>query len=184
MKNSHLEPVFSEIFSELSKKQITFWVFGGIAIAGIKGDFLRKNNDVDVYVLESNFDVAKLVLEKICAGHANWKIYYTVLDNVRPKIEILVDDKEIFSLIPVYKTESGVRFIFPHGGSINFSSDVLAPAKRKIGEFEFITSRDKYVKKLFENHRDLLIKRNYRGSHLENYEIDKAYLDSLNIENV
>jgi len=184
MENGHLIPVFSEIFSELSNRQITFWVFGGIAIAGIKGEFLRRNNDADIYILESDFSEAKLVLEKVCAKHSDWKICFSVLDNIRPKIEILAREKEIFSLIPVYKAGNVVKFIFPNGGSIDFSSDVLVPVKRKIEEFEFITPSDKYIKKLFENHRNLLIKRNYRGSHMENYEIDKAYLDSLNIEDV
>lgn len=83
--------------------------------------------------------------------------------------------------MPVFEVGNKIEFIFPNGGSINFPNDVLTPFRRKIGEFEFNTPPDKYIKELFYNHRDLLIRNKHKGSHLENYKIDKEFLDSLTI---
>jgi len=52
--NDHLLPIFNVIFPKLYEENILFWVFGGIAIAGIKEEFLRKNNDIDTFVLENS----------------------------------------------------------------------------------------------------------------------------------
>jgi len=184
--NEHLNEVFSIIIPEFEKNGISHWVFGGVAVAAIKGDFLRENGDVDTFVEERDFEKAKSVLEKLCLKYSDWKICCGITNNIRPKIEIKINEKEVFSLIPVYKNSENVQFIFPNGGDICFSSDILNSVDRKIADFTFVTSADKYIKRLFENHYNLLLKRKNKGIHIDknkmnNYEKDKKYLESLNI---
>jgi hypothetical protein len=177
--NEHLASVFNIIFPKLREKNINFWVFGGIAIAGIRGEYLRKNNDVDTFIEDKDFKKAKDILEELCVNHQKWKICYSVLNGLRPKTEIYENGNEIFSLMPIYKNEVSVDFIFPNGGSDNFHPDVLTPVKRSLSGFKFNTPSSEYVKKLSYNHYNLLLKRNYEGNHMENYRIDKKYLDSI-----
>ena|ERR1700741_1910188 len=44
--NEHLAPIFSVVLPELHRSGSKYWVYGGVAIAGIKGNFLRPNPDV------------------------------------------------------------------------------------------------------------------------------------------
>lgn len=177
--NEHLLPVYNLIFPSLREENILFWVHGGVAVASIRGEYLRKNGDIDVFVEEEYFGKTKEILEQLCMTVPEWKLSYTVLGNIRPKVEIYSGREEIFSLIPVYKNEDNVKFVFPNGGSRNFPSDILSPVKRILNGFEFNSVPDKYIKELFYNHYNLLLKRNYEGSHMKNYIIDKEYLDSL-----
>ena len=58
IQNTHLAPVFNEIFPLLIAQEIKYWVYGGVAIAGVKGSFGRKNADVDVFVLEEDLKLS------------------------------------------------------------------------------------------------------------------------------
>jgi hypothetical protein len=181
--NEHLLPVFNIILEKLKQENIQFWVHGGIAIAGLKGQYLRENNDIDTFVLSENYERISNLLYNLCNNYDYWEIYsYKPVERKRPKLQIYINNKEIFSLMPVFKNEKDVEFIFPNGGSKNFPLDILFPVSRNLNGFEYNTVSDKYIKELFYNHYDLLLKRNYNGNHMVNYKIDKEYLDSLNIE--
>jgi len=177
--NSHLLPVFSIILPELRNKQIPFWVFGGIAISGIKGEFLRRNEDVDIFVLETDYHGAKDVLGRTCSNFSEFNERETLCGK-RPKFEILTGKDEIFSMVPVYKGENEVEFVFPNGGTTLLSLDVLTPVERKLNGFVFNTPGSSYLIKLFENH---LQRENVKDNPrlMEKYEIDRKFLDSLNM---
>lgn len=183
--NEHLLPVFEIILPELEKSGIDCWVIGGVAIAGIKGGFLRTNSDVDLIVKNEDLNSSKAIVEKICSRHPDWRIAENLGIKERPKIEVHINGNKIFSMKPVFIEGDKVKFIFPNGGSIVFHLDVLALERRKIDKFSFNTSRDRYIKDLFYNHYNLLLNRHKgketESSHLENYKIDKEYLDSLKI---
>jgi len=181
--NLHLQPVFNIILKKLEEADIQFWVHGGVAIAGIKGQYLRENNDIDTFVLYEDYEKASELLYNLCSEYENWKIiFYKSVERRRPKLQIYINGKEIFSLMPVFKNQKGVEFIFPNKGSKNFPLNILSFISRNLDGFEFNTTSDKYIKELFYNHYDLCKKRGDTGSHMKNYKIDKKYLDSLNIE--
>jgi hypothetical protein len=181
--NEHLNPVFEIILPELEKEGINYWVIGGVAIAGIKGSFLRTNSDVDLIVKNEDLNSAKAIVEKICSRHPDWRIAENLSIKERPKIEVRLNGNKIFSMKPVFIEGDEVKFIFPNSGSIVFPLDVLKPVRRKINKFSFNTPEDRYIKDLFYNHYNLLLKlhkgKEAESSHLENYKIDKEYLDSL-----
>jgi len=53
--NEHLGPVFEEVLLAISNVGIKYWVFGGVAVAGINGKYIRENQDIDIYVQEEDF---------------------------------------------------------------------------------------------------------------------------------
>jgi hypothetical protein len=110
--NDHLKVVFEEMLPALHYAGLKYWVYGGVAVAGVKGQFLRENRDVDIYVRNSlDFDKARTVLRQQCHAHPSWKPFDPPpLSNGRPKFEVKVDGKERLSIVPVYVTERGVEF--------------------------------------------------------------------------
>ncbi len=54
--NEHLAPIFRVVLPELDRSGSKYWVYGGVAIAGIEGEFLRPNPDVDLFVMEDNYE--------------------------------------------------------------------------------------------------------------------------------
>lgn len=69
--NDHLEPVFKILLPALEDAGIDYWIYGGIGIADITGGFIRNNRDVDIFVRETDYSQAKIILEGICNKHSN-----------------------------------------------------------------------------------------------------------------
>lgn len=110
--NSHLAVVFKEILPAINDAGFKYWVYGGIGIAGVIGKFIRENNDVDIYVLSTDFDNIRKLLIELCSNKEDWKCEDAVpiKETGRPKLEIKKGKMEICSMVPVYKTEAGIEF--------------------------------------------------------------------------
>jgi phosphorylcholine metabolism protein LicD len=55
--NEHLKCVFEIVLPAVEQAGIRYWVYGGVAIAGIKGKFMRPNHpDVDLFVMEDDYE--------------------------------------------------------------------------------------------------------------------------------
>ncbi len=50
--------LFKKTISLLEKHKISFWVFGGFALDGLRGKITREHGDIDIYVKEN--DISKL----------------------------------------------------------------------------------------------------------------------------
>lgn len=110
--NSHLAVVFKEILPAIHNAGFKYWVYGGIGVAGVIGKFIRKNNDIDIYVLSTDFDNVRKLLIKLCSNKKDWKCEDArpIKETGRPKLEIKKGIMEICSMVPVYKTEAGIEF--------------------------------------------------------------------------
>jgi hypothetical protein len=149
--NDHLKPAFS-IVAELEKSGIESWVYGGVGIAGSVGRFIRENKDIDVFVLESDIDRAKHVLNRLSIEN-----HYRLESNKkggRLKIKIIISGKERFSVIAVYETADSIVFKYPEkwGGDEFYQKQILERVERHISEFRFFTPPDKCIKEIFINH--------------------------------
>ena len=154
--NKHLEPVFNVILSGLEKAGIDYWVYAGVAIAGVNGSFFRKNDDVDIFVKNIDFEKSILILKKLCnnqnnldfkkrAGEDLKKDYYK-----RPVWEItnIKSKKEIFSIVPAFVEGNIVKLIFANGVKES-SNRILEKVEINISEYRFITPPREYVKEIF-----------------------------------
>jgi len=152
--NEHLQPVFEILLPALEGAGIKYWVYGGVGIAGVVGEFFRPNGDVDIFVEERDFVNATSLLDNICKQNG-----LTPKDrgrlNGRPKFEVIdekVIDKEkreILSVVPVYRKDGHVEFVFGPRPT-RYSDQMLASAPRNIGRYRFPTPADKYIKELFK----------------------------------
>lgn len=147
--NKHLAVVFDEILPALTGAGIKYWVMGGVGVAGVAGKFLRENQDVDVYVLHEDFPVVEETLKFLCENHGawdgdEWSLVYSVLKTTkRWKLEIFIKGKEVFSVVPVYKTESGVDFRVPEKQTASF--EALTEVGREIDGHVFISPPDEII---------------------------------------
>ena len=82
--NEHLQPVFEILLPELERARIQYWVYEGMGIAGVVGEFIRKNGDVDIFVREADFGNTESVLRGVCSRHS-FKL--TLKRGWRPKLE-------------------------------------------------------------------------------------------------
>jgi hypothetical protein len=106
-ENSHLKNVFEQILPRLEDSEIRYWVYAGVGVAGITEKFIRKNNDVDVYVCEEDFLKTRDVLGLLCKKN-DWGLREgEPNEHSRPKIDIIVGGKEIFSVVPIYIVNGG-----------------------------------------------------------------------------
>lgn len=155
--NDHLKVVFKEILPTLEDVGIEYWVYGGVATAAVKGNFFRYNNDVDIFVLEKDFDKSELILKGMC-NKKNWRPVSSILKGIRPKVEIFIDEKrkDVFSIVPVYESKDRIEFRFPK--SEKFSKDLLEGKKVLVGDYEISIPNYKLVKDLFCVHLNNLIK--------------------------
>lgn len=143
--NEHLEPIFKMVIPRIEETGISYWVFGGVAIAGIKGCFYREHQDIDIFVLNKDYKKIAGVIETVSKINL-WETR-TSIKNRRPKIEILIKDQERFSLVPIYEIGDEVEFIFPNG-SKRFPKRLLESETRKVGTFKYITPGTSLIKKL------------------------------------
>lgn len=147
--NEHLKPIFQIVLPALEKAGIDYWVYGGVAIASTKGEFYRPNDDIDIFVFDNDYQRTLKEIEKL---NYDW-IRIEVAEPLkgRPKnnyfIEIKGEEKEIFSVIPVYKVNNDkVKFIY----KIELIPQVLLiREKRAIGDYIFFTPSTEFIKEQF-----------------------------------
>jgi hypothetical protein len=155
--NERLQPVFELIVPAIEQAGISYWIYGGVAIAGIKGEFIRQNRDVDLFVLDEDYESTRNIIQSI-AENLGWRFIDTNYKN-RPKREWFEpdDDKDLLSLMPVFKLDARVRIIFQT--SINdFPVSVLDRHKRRVGPWVFTTPDNTYLKELFLRNLKYIIK--------------------------
>jgi len=145
--NEHLEPVFNIIIPRITSANIRYWVHGGLGYAGMHGQFYRINPDVDLFVLDTDFENLENILENLCQENS-WKICKTFIKSGRPKIELFIKGKERLSVIPVHKKENSVEFTFGEG-SKEYPLEILISVERHLGEYRFQTPQDSFLKILF-----------------------------------
>ena len=153
--NKHLEPVFHVLLPELEKAGIDYWVYGGISIAAYAGKFIRDNQDVDIFVRDVDFENAKSILDGLCNKNGyELKFYPRKDNNDRSKLEIKIDNIEVFSMISTCQSNNIVELKYPvkYGGNEKYSDQILERVKRNISDHRFFTSRDKFIKEMFVNH--------------------------------
>lgn len=143
--------------SKINSVDIPYWVFGGLGYAAMCGGFYRYNNDVDIMVLDEDFKDFESILDDICKEN-DWRICKTFLRSVRPKNEIFINKHEIMSVVPVYKTDSSVKFVSNEGDK-EYPSDILTKQDRCLGGFVFPTPRDEFLYNLLFDY--LSSKKNY-----------------------
>ncbi len=148
--NGHLKTIFQIILPKLEKTGIDYWVYGGISIAAFGGKFHRENHDVDIFIKNSDFEKAKLILSNLCKENGyNLKPNFENTD--RPKIEIKMDKVERFSMIPVYQEDGVIVFKYSDGDQ-KYSDKILEKIERHLSGYKFFTPRDNFIKEMFIKH--------------------------------
>jgi len=149
--NEHLEPIFNLLLPKLEENKIDYWVYGGVSIAAFVGKFIRENKDVDVFVKETDFEKARLLLDSLCEQN---NLMLKLKGNKRPKIEIKVNNIERFSLIPIYQKDNIVVFKYgnKYGGDQKYPNRILKRVKRNISGYRFFTPQNEFIKEIFINH--------------------------------
>ena len=144
--NEHLKPIFETVLPALESVGIPYWVYGGVAIAGVNGSYLRHNPDVDVFVVSENFDRAIAIITDL-ETRLGWEHKDARPQRGRRKTDWYVTGsrRDIFSVVPVFRDRDRVKFIFeqdfvPH----NSLSSVI----RTIGPYRFTTPSKQFLNEL------------------------------------
>jgi hypothetical protein len=142
--------VFKLILPALEAAKINYWAYGGVSIAARNGNFFRQNQDVDVFVKENDFNNAKQSIKNVC--NLNDLDFVLCKSNKnRPKVEVKKNDKEIFSVIPVYMQNNHVLFRY-NDGDQEYDRGILQRVERRLSDYEVITPPNISIKELFINH--------------------------------
>jgi hypothetical protein len=151
--NEHLEPAFTILF-ELERAGLDYWVYGGVSIAAYAGHFIRVNKDVDVFVENNHFERANSIL-KAFTGQLHYLIKSSPAKNEfdKPKTEIIKEENEIASIIPVYLENDCVKFKYgsPEKAEL-YPTQILEKIERNISGYRFFTPPDRFIKAIFLNH--------------------------------
>ncbi len=147
--NEHLAPVFEIILPKIEKNNIDYWVYGGVSIAGFAHKFIRENYDVDIFVKEYDFDKTHENLKRLCKQNGfelciDWK-------NARPRININIERKNRFSIIPVYLNSNSVLFKYKDGDQ-TYQLEILNKIRRSISNYQFFTTEDRFIQEMFIKH--------------------------------
>jgi hypothetical protein len=163
--NEHLRPIFEIVLPKITSTNIPYWVYGGLGYASMVGAFYRNNPDVDLFVLDIDFEKVENILQTMCQENA-WNICKTFIKSGRPKLELHIKEKEPerLSVIPVCKSENSVKFRFREGSKV-YSLESLTPVKRNLGGYVFTTPPDDFLKILLVEY--LASKSNYPGKRIE-----------------
>lgn len=155
--NEHLTPVFEIVVPAIEAAGISYWVYGGIAIAGINGRFVRTNRDVDMFVLDEHYPAASDLIERL-GKEIGW-ISQDTNFRARPKREWFEygNDKDLLSLMPVYKGDGRVRITFQTSEN-DYPVSLLTQERRKLGSYLFTTPDNSYIKDLFIRNLKYLIR--------------------------
>jgi len=150
--NEHLRSVFKMLLPELEKSGVDYWVYGGVGVAAYAGKFFRRNDDVDAFVKDSDFDRAKSILRKML-GTQN-SIYLKECNLLkrgkfdRPKFELRIGKEEIMSVVPVFQVNNTATLVFGNGPQ-ELSSEILKKVERNLSGYRFFTSENQYIKETF-----------------------------------
>ncbi|OGC38960.1 hypothetical protein A3K42_00355 [candidate division WWE3 bacterium RBG_13_37_7] len=155
INNKHLESVFKSLLPALECKNIDYWVFAGVGIAGCIGHFIRKNKDVDIFVKESNYDNAISILKTVCSIREELKCFCRkpIVRSCysRPKFEVRTypygKRDKIFSIIPIFEKSDCVTFVFEK--TKDFQKEVLHRVTRVVQDYKFISPPDESIKQIF-----------------------------------
>ena len=153
--NEHLEVIFNEVLPTLTGAGIKYWVFGGVGIAGIVGKFLRENKDIDVYVLEDDFNKTETVLRQLVEKHGDWDadtwvLSYSMMKKTkRPKLELSIRGTERFSLVPVYKVADGVEFRVVE--IFKLPDEALIQKQKSVNGFKFFSPPNDILLNIFRS---------------------------------
>jgi len=144
--NEHLKPVLEVIIPALENAGIAYWVYGGVAIAGINGAYLRENPDVDIFVMSDDFDAAIALVNRFGA-ELNWEPCDATRQRGRRKREWRIDGRreDIFAVIEVYPVGESVRFVF---GTDFIPESPLTAVRRNIEGYSFVTPSKEFIKEL------------------------------------
>ncbi len=149
--NKHLKPVFYEILPALEKSNINYWVYGGVSVAAYAGKFIRCNGDVDVFVLENNFQAARKIMVNFCKEDSSYEEKACQLKNGwRQKSEIRKKGQEVLSIVSVREVDKKVQHIV--GGLRTYNLDLLNRIPRKIEDFRFWTPPDELIRLIFNDY--------------------------------
>ncbi len=153
--NEHLSGVFAEILPAFVQACRQYWVYGGVGIAGLKGKFIRDNDDVDIYVTSTDFESARQLLGDLYKRNKVWKLEDATPLPGRPKVNLLVLGKELLSMVPVYETDKGVEF---RANTLELlpREHALTQERRQIGGYSFFSPPESIVKTIL---RSILIER-------------------------
>ncbi len=168
--NEHLALIFQEVLPALTSGGVEYFVFGGVAIAGVTGEFFRKNEDVDVYVVEEDFSKTESILRALCQEHGDWDadgwtLSYSQLKTTRrPKLDLSIKGVQLFSVVPVYKTPQGVEFRVLQ--VFMLPENALTQTARLVDGFQFFSPPDEV---LFTLLRNLIQNYKERGKPVEEY---------------
>lgn len=146
--NERLKPVFNILLIGLEKAAIDYWVYGGISIAAYAGRFVRENGDIDIFVREDSFGKAADIIEEICRENS---FKFVLTKSERPKIDVYINNKQLFSMIPVYPKDDSIEFKYKKVNEY-YSDQILERAERVISGFRFFTPPDQFIREMFINH--------------------------------
>lgn len=175
--NEHLELVFKILLPRLEKEGINYWVYGGVAIAGVRGNFYRYNRDIDIFVLDKDYKKAIDIIK--ATSDSNLWIFKPAksLDN-RPKSELFIDGKERLSIVPIYERDSEIEFIFENGPK-KFARESLKLVIRYIGAYKFITPSEDLLKELLRCYLESFFKSERRRNDKNLWEKRKLDVEQL-----
>jgi hypothetical protein len=137
--NDHLTPVFKIVLPALHNANLRYWVYGGVSIAGINGQFLRRNPDIDLFVMEADYET---ITETIAGleSELGWR-HEDDDSGKRKKRDWFVqgEGQDILSVVPIFEAGDQIRFVF--GRDSYTPKSVLTSKVRIIDGFSFVTPR-------------------------------------------
>jgi hypothetical protein len=149
--NEHLRPVFQILLPDLERAEIKYWVYGGVSRAALVGRFVRRNDDVDIFVKRQDFDSTEAIFRHSC--HQNgFRLRRS--GSLRPKLEV-IDKTEILSVVPVFLEDGLVKFRFRKNGSAEYPCQILAETPRSICGYRFFAPPNEYIRDLFKRYLTL-----------------------------
>src|SRR5260221_12239259 len=147
LDNEHLTSIFRVVLPELNRSGFEYWVYGGVAIAGIKGEFLRVNPDVDLFVMDDDYEK---IIETVTAleSKLGWRHEDNNAENRRKRDWFAPNrQKAVLSIVPVFREADRIRFIFGHDSYT--TQNVLSSTVRTVGGLSFVTPSTALIKELF-----------------------------------
>jgi hypothetical protein len=157
--NPHLAVVFDDILPAIKKAGFRYWVYGGVGVAAVVGKFIRENDDVDIYVLDLDFQSIKAALDTLCRSRVSWGIkeHSPLRRTGRPKFDIVINGTELLSVVPVYKTEEAVEFRVNKADLLP-TDLALTQESKEIGGYRFFSPPKDIIKIIL---RSLITERPY-----------------------
>jgi hypothetical protein len=150
--NDHLNPVFGFLLPALERAGIDYWVFGGVAVAGCIGQFIRFNKDVDVMVKRDDYETAERILRAISndMGFA-LRVLEPTQPGRRGKFEIYIDGQERMSVMPILVDDDGVILQFGRKQH-RYPREAFEKTPALVQGAEFFTPTRNGIRLIFHDH--------------------------------